>query len=206
MSDWIGRLRPGGRRVGGEEDVDPLRPHERPHLCSSYRPTRMARKTCSCTDGLCTHEQVHLADGLVDGGHHRMPAPQRGVLSYKTQRGAAHPPAVRRAGHATPRPCRRGRDLEVQGLRWGSGSRLSPSSGQPRGRGVGAAIAWQRPQAAPPRELSARSRPSYARSAPPSRRGRRPQRRSGHARRPAAINAAALARSAAIDGLVERRR
>jgi 3-phenylpropionate/trans-cinnamate dioxygenase ferredoxin component len=25
------------------------------------------------TDGLCTHEQVHLADGLGDGLHHRMP-------------------------------------------------------------------------------------------------------------------------------------
>jgi 3-phenylpropionate/trans-cinnamate dioxygenase ferredoxin subunit len=29
------------------------------------------------TDGLCTHEKVHLADGLVNGHSHRMPQTQR---------------------------------------------------------------------------------------------------------------------------------
>ena len=51
-----------------EEDVHPLRPW-RAHLRHLPQPGRRY----FATDGLCTHEQFHLADGFVMDDDHRMP-------------------------------------------------------------------------------------------------------------------------------------
>ena len=43
-----------------------------------------------CTDGLCTHEQVHLEDGLVQGDMIECPM-HNGVFDYKTGRAKRAP-------------------------------------------------------------------------------------------------------------------
>ena len=46
-----------------------------------------------CTDGLCTHEQVHLEDGLVQGDMIECPM-HNGVFDYKTGRAKRAPVCV----------------------------------------------------------------------------------------------------------------
>ena len=47
------------------------------HGGRTYAIYRTADDRYFATDGLCTHEKVHLADGFVDGHDHRMPEAQR---------------------------------------------------------------------------------------------------------------------------------
>ena len=67
------------------EDVAPFE-----HQGRQYALYRTADDRYFATDGLCTHEQVELADGFVSGHDHRMPDAQRTVrLHHRRGEGRA---------------------------------------------------------------------------------------------------------------------
>ena len=59
MAEWT--------RVCAVEDIDPEDLIRFDHGGRTFAVYRGVDGTASATDGLCTHEQVHLADGLVMG-------------------------------------------------------------------------------------------------------------------------------------------
>lgn len=57
MTDWID--------VCDEDDIDLEDVMRFDHGARTFAIYRAPDRAVFCTDGLCTHEQVHLADGLV---------------------------------------------------------------------------------------------------------------------------------------------
>lgn len=75
MSDWIEACR--------ADDVEPEDVIGFEHGGRSYIICRSPEGAFHCTDGLCTHEQVPLADGLVIG--HIIECPMHnGQFDYRT--------------------------------------------------------------------------------------------------------------------------
>ncbi len=94
MSNWV--------PVCAVDDIDPEDVIRFDHGGRDLsRSTAPQRARFFATDGLCTHEQVHLADGLVMDDTIECPK-HNGRFNYKTGAGAA------RAGLRQPaRPIRR---------------------------------------------------------------------------------------------------
>ena len=60
------------------------------HAGGSYAIYRSPDNEFFCTDGLCTHEQVHLADGLVMDGIIECPM-HNGQFEYRTGKAVRSP-------------------------------------------------------------------------------------------------------------------
>ena len=60
------------------------------HAGGSYAIYRSPDNEFYCTDGLCTHEQVHLADGLVMDGIIECPM-HNGQFEYRTGKAVRSP-------------------------------------------------------------------------------------------------------------------
>jgi 3-phenylpropionate/trans-cinnamate dioxygenase ferredoxin subunit len=63
------------------------------HAGRTYAVYRSSDDEVFCTDGLCTHENVHLADGFVDGYGIECPK-HSGVFDYRTGEPKRLPPCV----------------------------------------------------------------------------------------------------------------
>jgi 3-phenylpropionate/trans-cinnamate dioxygenase ferredoxin subunit len=75
MSDWLD--------VCAEHEIDPEDVIRFDHGGRSFAVYRAADGAVFATDGLCTHEQVHLADGLVMGDTIECPK-HNGRFNYQT--------------------------------------------------------------------------------------------------------------------------
>lgn len=75
MTDWIDAC--------GVEDIDPEDVLRLDHGGASYAIYRDPKGAFFATDGRCTHENVHLADGLVMGDQIECPK-HNGRFNYKT--------------------------------------------------------------------------------------------------------------------------
>ena len=75
MTDWI--------PVCGVDEIDPEDVLRFDHGGASYAIYRDPEGGFFATDGLCTHERVHLADGLVMGDQIECPK-HNGRFNYKT--------------------------------------------------------------------------------------------------------------------------
>ena len=70
------------------------------HHARSYAIVRSTDGAFYCTDGLCTHEQVHLADGLVMD--HEIECPRHnGLFDYRTGEALRAPACDRLATYET---------------------------------------------------------------------------------------------------------
>lgn len=65
------------------DEIDPEDVLRFDHDGASYAIYRDPEGNCFATDGLCTHEKVHLADGLVMGDQIECPK-HNGRFNYKT--------------------------------------------------------------------------------------------------------------------------
>lgn len=75
MSNWISACR--------FDDIEQEGAHRFDHAGRSYALYRSPDDDVFCTDGLCTHEAVHLADGLVMD--YEIECPKHfGVFDYRT--------------------------------------------------------------------------------------------------------------------------
>lgn len=75
MTQWID--------VCGVDDIDTEDVMRFDHAGRTFAIYRSPEDEFFCTDGLCTHEQVHLADGLVL--EHRIECPKHnGQFDYRT--------------------------------------------------------------------------------------------------------------------------
>lgn len=75
MADWI--------EACGINDVDPEEVIRFDHGGRSFIIVRSPEDEYFCTDGICTHEKVHLADGLVMD--HTIECPKHaGQFDYRT--------------------------------------------------------------------------------------------------------------------------
>ncbi len=63
------------------------------HGGKTYAVYRSPESQVFCTDGLCTHEEVHLADGFVEGYQIECPKHQ-GTFDYRTGEAKRLPPCV----------------------------------------------------------------------------------------------------------------
>ncbi len=75
MTDWI--------PVCGVDEIEPEDVLRFDHGGASYAIYRDPEGGFFATDGLCTHERVHLADGLVMGDQIECPK-HNGRFNYKT--------------------------------------------------------------------------------------------------------------------------
>ena len=92
MSDWIDAC-----AVDDVEEEDVIRFD---HGERTYAIYRSPDDEYFCTDGLCTHEKVHLADGLVMD--HRIECPKHnGQFDYRTGEPQRAPVCERLAIHET---------------------------------------------------------------------------------------------------------
>lgn len=63
------------------------------HAGRTYAVYRSGEDEVYCTDGLCTHEKVHLAEGLVID--HEIECPKHGgVFDYRTGEALRLPPCI----------------------------------------------------------------------------------------------------------------
>ena len=85
MADWIEACERRRDRRGGRDALRPCGPH--------LRDLPLARRRIFATDGLCTHEQVHLADGLVMDEIIECPK-HNGRFNYKTGEAKGAPVCV----------------------------------------------------------------------------------------------------------------
>ncbi|WP_425052190.1 MocE family 2Fe-2S type ferredoxin [Psychromarinibacter sp. S121] len=75
MSEWID--------AGAADDIDEEDVARFDYEGRTFAIYRSPENSFYCTDGLCTHEQVHLADGLVMD--HEIECPKHnGVFDYRT--------------------------------------------------------------------------------------------------------------------------
>ena len=70
------------------------------HGDKTYAIYRSADDDCFCTDGLCTHEHVHLADGLVMDFEIECPR-HNGLFDYRTGKALRAPVCVDLATYET---------------------------------------------------------------------------------------------------------
>lgn len=82
MDGWI--------RACRVDDIDPEDLIRFDHDDSTYAIYRSPNGEYFCTDGLCTHEQVHLADGLVMDDIIECPK-HNGQFEYRTGRAVRSP-------------------------------------------------------------------------------------------------------------------
>ncbi|MCP3471658.1 MocE family 2Fe-2S type ferredoxin [Bradyrhizobium sp. CCGUVB1N3] len=75
MTNWI--------EVGALDDIEQEGAIRVYHEGKSYAVYRSPDNEVFCTDGLCTHEKVHLADGLVMDYEIECPKHQ-GAFDYRT--------------------------------------------------------------------------------------------------------------------------
>lgn len=75
MSEWI--------EVCGRDDIDEEDVIRFDHAGKTYAVYRSPQDTFHATDGLCTHEKIHLADGLVMDDIIECPK-HNGRFNYKT--------------------------------------------------------------------------------------------------------------------------
>lgn len=75
MPDWVD--------VCAEDAIEPEDVIRFDHAGRTYAVYRDAAGAVFCTDGLCSHEQVHLADGLVMDDTVECPR-HNGRFNYKT--------------------------------------------------------------------------------------------------------------------------
>lgn len=75
MSEWI--------EVCGEDEIDEEDVIRFDHGGRTYAVYRSPEDTFHATDGLCTHEKIHLADGLVMDDIIECPK-HNGRFNYKT--------------------------------------------------------------------------------------------------------------------------
>jgi 3-phenylpropionate/trans-cinnamate dioxygenase ferredoxin subunit len=85
MANWID--------VGPLEAVDQEDVMRFDHDGKTYAVYRSPADEVFCTDGLCTHEEVHLADGFVMGYEIECPKHQ-GVFDYRSGEAKRLPPCV----------------------------------------------------------------------------------------------------------------
>ena len=102
MSDWVD--------VCAEDGIDVEDVIRFDHGGRTFAVYRDAEGAVFCTDGLCTHEQVHLADGLVMDDTIECPR-HNGRFDYKTGAALRTPACVALATY--PARIRDGR-IEVQ--------------------------------------------------------------------------------------------
>lgn len=79
--------------VCAQDDIDEEDVMRFDHEGQTYAMYRSPEDTFHATSGLCTHEQVHLADGLVMGGIIECPK-HNGRFSYKTGEAKGAPVCV----------------------------------------------------------------------------------------------------------------
>jgi 3-phenylpropionate/trans-cinnamate dioxygenase ferredoxin subunit len=90
MSDWIDAC--------AAEDIEEEDVIRFDHLDKTYAIYRSPEDEYFCTDGLCTHEQVHLADGLVMD--HVIECPKHnGQFDYRTGEAKRAPVCVNLASY-----------------------------------------------------------------------------------------------------------
>lgn len=75
MNDWV--------VVCAEDDIDPEDVIRFDHGMRTFAVYRSAKGEVFATDGLCTHERVHLADGLVIDDTVECPK-HNGRFNYRT--------------------------------------------------------------------------------------------------------------------------
>jgi 3-phenylpropionate/trans-cinnamate dioxygenase ferredoxin subunit len=85
MANWI--------EVGPLEDIEREGVIRFDHAGKTYAVYRSQSDEVFCTDGLCTHEEVHLADGLVMDYEIECPKHQ-GAFDYRTGEALRLPPCV----------------------------------------------------------------------------------------------------------------
>ena len=85
MSDWI--------RVCSTGDIDEEDVMRFDHAGRTFAIYRSPEDTYHATDGLCTHEKIHLADGLVMDDIIECPK-HNGRFSYKTGEARGAPVCV----------------------------------------------------------------------------------------------------------------
>lgn len=84
----------------GADDVEEEDVIRWDHGDQTYAIYRSAAGEYYCTDGLCTHEQVHLADGLVMD--HEIECPRHnGLFDYRTGEALRAPVCVNLGTHET---------------------------------------------------------------------------------------------------------
>lgn len=86
MTNWI--------EVGTLEDIDQEDVIRFDHGGKTYAIYRSSDDEVFCTDGLCSHENVHLADGFVSGYGIECPK-HSGVFDYRTGEALRPPPCAR---------------------------------------------------------------------------------------------------------------
>lgn len=92
MSEWI--------EACATDDIDEEDLIRFDHGGRTYAIYRSPDDEFFCTDGLCTHEQVHLADGLVLG--HLIECPKHnGQFDYRTGKAMRAPVCVDLKTHRT---------------------------------------------------------------------------------------------------------
>ncbi|MEM7722047.1 MAG: MocE family 2Fe-2S type ferredoxin [Pseudomonadota bacterium] len=102
MSDWID--------VCAEDDIEEEDVIRFDHAGRTFAVYRSLEGEVFCTDGLCTHEQMHLADGLVLDDTIECPK-HNGRFNYKTGAALRTPACVNLATY--PARLNAGR-IEVQ--------------------------------------------------------------------------------------------
>lgn len=102
MSDWID--------VCAEDDIEEEDVIRFDHAGRTFAVYRSLEGEVFCTDGLCTHEEVHLADGLVLDDTIECPK-HNGRFNYKTGAALRTPACVNLATY--PARLNAGR-IEVQ--------------------------------------------------------------------------------------------
>jgi len=85
MSDWINACKLADIEAEGVIRFD--------HAGRTFAIYRSAEDEVFCTDGLCTHEKVHLADGLVMDYEVECPK-HAGAFDYRTGEAVRMPPCI----------------------------------------------------------------------------------------------------------------
>ncbi|KUM25092.1 Rieske family ferredoxin [Mesorhizobium loti] len=85
MTGWI--------RACGLDDIEQEGARRFDNDCKTYAVFRSAIDEVFCTDGLCTHEAVHIADGLVMDYEVECPK-HAGAFDYRTGAAKRLPPCI----------------------------------------------------------------------------------------------------------------
>ena len=131
MSDWID--------VCAEDEIEVEDVIRFDHDGRTFAVYRDEDGAVFCTDGLCTMNRLHLADGLVKWRTPSNCPRHNGALQLQDRRGAAHPPPASR-WPPTPPACRRAGSKCRSEMEVSLAGKVILVTGA--ARGVGAAIAW----------------------------------------------------------------
>jgi 3-phenylpropionate/trans-cinnamate dioxygenase ferredoxin subunit len=85
MASWV--------EVGPLDNIEPKGVIRFDHVGKTYAVYRSTDDEVFCTEGLCTHEKVHLADGLVMDYEIECPK-HHGAFDYRTGEALRLPPCV----------------------------------------------------------------------------------------------------------------